>query len=132
MHTPDPEIQTPPSGRQRKNYSTEFKRQITAACREPGVSTAAIALANGLNANMVRRWLVESAQRGDGQLAKLATPLSPAHANAGFIPVRLPPAPPSQAGAIHLELQRGATSVHIHWPMTASSHCAQWLREVLA
>jgi transposase len=55
MHTP--EIQKPRVGRRRGRYSDEFKRQVIAACLEPGVSTAAIALANGLNANLVRRWV---------------------------------------------------------------------------
>ena len=54
MHTP--EIQMPQAGRRRGRYSDEFKRQVIAACLEPGVSTAAIALANGLNANLARRW----------------------------------------------------------------------------
>lgn len=35
----------------------ELKRQIVAACQQPGASVAGIALAHGLNANLVRRWL---------------------------------------------------------------------------
>ena len=54
MHTQ--EIQMAQVGRRRGRYSDEFKRQVIAACLEPGVSTAAIALANGLNANLARRW----------------------------------------------------------------------------
>ena len=45
--------------RTRRRHSAEFKAQIAAACRQLGVSIAAVALANGLNANLVRRWLVE-------------------------------------------------------------------------
>ena len=45
MHTQ--EIQMPQAGRWLGRYSDEFKRQVIAACLEPGVSTAAIALANG-------------------------------------------------------------------------------------
>jgi transposase len=71
MHTP--EIQIPQAGRRRGRYSDEFKRQVIAACREPGVSTAAIALANGLNANLARRWVAESAQRSDTRLSKTTT-----------------------------------------------------------
>ena len=47
MHTP--EIQMPHPGRRRGRYSNDFKRQVIAACLAPGVSTAAIALSNGLN-----------------------------------------------------------------------------------
>jgi transposase-like protein len=39
---------------------------IVWACRQPGVSLAAVALANGLNPNMVRRGL-SSADSGDGR-----------------------------------------------------------------
>jgi transposase-like protein len=97
-------------------YSDEFKRQVAAACQEPGVSKAAIALANGLNANMLRRWAVESSQRNDYQLAKLSTHLASDRANPGFTPVQLtPPAPVSQAD-IRIEHQHARGAIQIHWP----------------
>ena len=133
MHTP--EIQKPQVGRRRGRYSDEFKRQVIAACLEPGVSTAAIALANGLNANLARRWVAESAQRSDTRLSKTATTVAPVHTNPAFIPVKfesVPPAPAVLQADIRIELQHGATTVHIHWPMSGASQCAQWLREVLA
>ena len=42
-------------GRTRRRHDAEFKAQVIAACLQPGVSLAAIALANGLNANMLRK-----------------------------------------------------------------------------
>jgi transposase len=131
MNTPNPEIQIPATGRRHARYSDEFKRQVVAACLEPGVSKAAIALANGLNANMLRRWVVESSQGRKSQLATIAKPPLTALANPDFIPVQLTPAPSAQAADIRIELQHGATTVQIHWPLQASSQCAQWLREVL-
>jgi hypothetical protein len=62
MNTPNPEIQIPTTGRRHARYSDEFKRQVVAACLAPGVSKAATALANGLNANMLRRWVVDTSQ----------------------------------------------------------------------
>jgi len=47
-----PEIQMPQAGRRRGRYSDQFKRHVRAACLEPGVSTAAVTLANGLNATI--------------------------------------------------------------------------------
>ena len=132
MNTPKPEIQKPATGRRHARYSDEFKRQVVAACLEPGVSKAAIALANGLNANMLRRWVVESSQARKSQLATIAKPPLTALANPDFIPVKFTPAPSAQAGDIRIELQHGTTGINIHWPMSASSQCAQWLREVLA
>jgi transposase len=58
-----------------------------------------------------------------------ATPPRP---QAGFIPVKLTPSALTPSADIRIELQHGTTSMHIHWPMNASSQCAQWLREVLA
>ena len=132
MHTP--EIRMPHSGRRRGRYSNDFKRQVVAACLAPGVSTAAIALSNGLNANLLRRWVVESSPRSDSRRTKIATALAQARGNPGFVPVRLDPASPASHIAstdIRIELQHGATTVQIHWPLQASSQCAQWLREVL-
>ena len=60
MNISNPEIQIPAAGRRHNRYSEEFKRQVIAASLEPGVSKAAIAQANGLNANMLRRWVHES------------------------------------------------------------------------
>ena len=59
----------------RRQYRPEAKQAIVAQCGKPGVSIAAVALANGLNANVVRRWLVE--QRGEGGTVKTATDLVP-------------------------------------------------------
>ena len=135
MHTPNPEFQMPQAGRRRGRYSDEFKRQVIAACCEPGVSTAAVALANGLNANLARRWVAESAQSRDTLRSSAATTLAPVQTHPAFIPVHFESAPPANAvrqADIRLELQQGAATVHIHWPLTASSQCAQWLREVLA
>ena len=130
MHTP--EIQMPQAGRRRGRYSDEFKRQVIAACLEPGVSTAAIALANGLNANLARRWVAESAQRSDTRRSKTAKTLAPVHTNPAFIPVKFAPTPAVPQADIRIELQHASTAIQIHWPMAASSQCAQWLREVLA
>ena len=42
----------------RRRHSDEFKAQAVAECARPGVSIAAIALHHGMNANLLRRWLV--------------------------------------------------------------------------
>jgi transposase len=132
MNTPNPEIQIPVGARRHARYSDEFKRQVIAACHAPGVSKAAIALANGLNANMLRRWVVQSSRGSNSQLATIAKPLLPTQATPDFIPVKFAPAPSAQAADIRIELQHARGAMQIHWPMAASSQCAQWVREVLA
>ena len=49
--------------RQRRRHRAEFKAAVIQACQQPGVSIAAIALANGLNAS--RRQREHAAQVGD-------------------------------------------------------------------
>jgi transposase len=53
--------------RRRRAHSEEFKRELVELCLEPGVSVAAIAMAHGINANLLfgwrRRHLEASGQR---------------------------------------------------------------------
>ena len=41
-----------------RTHSAEFKAQVLAECQQPGASVAAIALARGVNVNLLRKWLV--------------------------------------------------------------------------
>jgi transposase-like protein len=50
-------LHLPEAGRRRRRYTPEFKAQLLAACQQPGISITAIALANQINPNVVRRWL---------------------------------------------------------------------------
>ncbi|TYC49999.1 hypothetical protein ETQ85_25505 [Zoogloea oleivorans] len=43
--------------RTRRTHTETFKRSLIEACNEPGASVAGIALANGVNANQLRRWM---------------------------------------------------------------------------
>ena len=128
MNTPG--FQKPGAGRRRGRYSDEFKRKVIAACLEPGVCTAAVALASGLNAGLLRRWVVESCAHVQAHQPKRTTRLATVRANPAFLPVQFESAPMSPAD-IRIELQHGATTVRIQWPVGASSQCAAWLKEVL-
>ncbi|MBK1715270.1 IS66-like element accessory protein TnpA [Rubrivivax gelatinosus] len=106
--------------RTRRRHDDEFKQRILSECAAPGASVAKVALANGLNANLVHKW------RRDFE----APPLQ--QSSPVFIPVTVaPPTMPAEPTCIDLELQRGATTVRVRWPSTASSSCAAWLREIL-
>ena len=45
-----------PKSGPRRHHSDELKAKVLAACNEPGASISGIALAHGLNANLVRKW----------------------------------------------------------------------------
>ena len=127
MHTK--QIQIPVAGRRRGRYSEAFKAQVITAARQPGVSTAAVALANGLNANLLRRWVSESESPRAVVRANLAgaTPAQPP-----FVALQMTPRSQAPEGLIHIELQRAGTTVRIQWPVSAARECAGWVREVLA
>lgn len=113
--------------RVRRNHSPALKAQILAECDAPGASVAKIAMAHGINANIVHGW------------RKLArAPVQPVLAAATFVPVRVEPpaacAPvqvPAPTTNIDIELRRGALSVRIAWPLSACGEMSAWLREVL-
>jgi len=111
--------------RRRREHSAEFKAQVVAACSAPGVLIAAVAMANGVNANLARRWVVNAERRSGAQLA-----LTASVAPMAFVPLGLPPASPAPAD-IRIELRRGATAIQVSWPCAASSECAAWMRELL-
>jgi transposase-like protein len=100
---------------------------VVEECRGAGVSLAAVALAHGLNANLLRRWVMESKSIGR----------TPGRASTSTQQefVALPwvaQAPQSVAASdIRVELRRGATTITISWPAQAAGDCAAWLREWL-
>ena len=123
-----------PGRRTHRRHSADFKVKVVQACRKSGVSIAAVALANGLNANMLRRWVVEAERGGvvalsNQGLAVHATTVSDLPA---FVAVQMS-APPATVGPpdIHIEFARGPTTIAMRWPASQADACALWLREVL-
>lgn len=110
--------------RRRRRFSPDFKAQIVAQCREPGASVSRISLDNGLNANMVRRWIQEARR----------APKAPATTQ-GFVPVNLPAAtsaPGNQSvSAIRIEIPRAGGAVVVEWPAEQAHQCAALLRDLL-
>ena len=95
---------------------------------------ASVAMANGVNANLVRRWVLESEAVVAEQPARVAVvaPKPAMQQPSSFLQVPLP-APPSTSAIsdIRIELQRGPTKVVVTWPSTAAAECAAWMRELL-
>ena len=108
----------------RRTYVETLKAQVLAECDAPGTSVAKVALAHGINANVVHRWR---------QLVREGKPSVPA-ISSGFVPVTLasPPATESHASAdIQVELRRCAIAMTINWPTSAAAEFAAWTRELL-
>lgn len=113
----------------RRRYSMATKAQVVAECAEPGASVAKIAMAHGINANVVHRWR-KLARGGDVKIVSkagefIALPLTMAHAP-------MPPTEPTVAvPGLQVELRRGAITMSITWPAGAAAEFALWTREVL-
>jgi transposase len=124
--------QTAVDGRRRRRlHSDEFKANAVASCTQPGRSMAAVAMVNGVNANLLRRWVREAELRcgGDRPDAPVATIAPPIVVTPAFVPMQLPAR--SVAPDIRIELRRGATSVTVTWPADVAGECAAWMRELL-
>lgn len=122
------EIQKP--SRRRRYHPEEFKQAVIEACCESGASVAGVALANGINANQVRRWMRE---RGIEPPTR-RVPMPIIDAAPGMAPefVQLPLAPVESASRdIRIEICRGNTAIKVEWPVHASGDCAAWLRDWL-
>ena len=124
-----------PASRRNRRHAPEFKARVIAACLQPGVSIAAVALANGLNANFLRSWVkaYRDQQRDDiaigverdpgGVPAKRPLP--------SLVPVRVQTPSDAPSKAIEIEVRRQQTVVAIRWPASEATACGQWLRDLL-
>ena len=116
----------------RRRHTDEFKSSVVAQCSVPGVSIAAVALRNGLNANLLRRWVNEAGLGKKPAPQRTITSADTAGAVevAGFVPVKLA-AHEATVATIAIELRRGPVLVKVDWPLTAMTECGAWLRELL-
>ena len=108
--------------RRRRHHSVFFKAEAVGACQQPGVSIASVALARGLNANLLRRW-VQEAERGDAPIAIRSSSSSTVEGAEGFVPVSLTSSPTESM--IQIELRSGAKRVSLRWPASQARECAR-------
>ena len=135
-----------PNSGPRRRHSAELTAKVLAACAEPGASISGVALANGLNANLVRKW---RSGRGTQRGSMTVAPASGSAATASnvvpaFVALAMPAAPQATARAaaqptaasstvqasIHVELRRGPLHLNVRWPTSAAEDCRAWLREL--
>lgn len=129
----------------RRVHTAQFKAKVLRQCREPGASVAAVAMANGVNANLVRKWLVGRGLKRAGLVVPSGAPPAaipqPGLPAMQFVPIGIaaasngnapsvvsgtPATAEPEAPAIHVELRRGDASVAVQWPASAPG-CAAWL-----
>jgi transposase len=106
----------------RRNRTAEQKAQILRECEQPGASVARVALAHGINANIVHTWRRIERER------KVASDAMPA---AGFVALPLDTVAPADRQCIDIEVRRGAMTMTVSWPLSAATELANWTRELL-
>jgi transposase len=117
-----------PGRRRRRRHSAEFKAEAVAACRKPGTSIAATALERSINANLLRRWVIE-AERAEASPSVSTKPVA-AISNESFVALPMP-TQAADVTPIRIEVCRGTMTLLVQWPRSAMHECAVWLREVL-
>lgn len=109
----------------RRYYSKAHKEAVIAKCLAPGASLAAVALANGFNANLVRKWVRQRLARQAN--SKSTAKLLPVTVSASD-PMMSRPVSGSECGSI--ELRMGRIELVIHGQVE-SEHLALVLDAVL-
>ena len=140
-----------PKSGPRRRHSDELKAKVLAACDEPGASISGVALAHGLNANLVRKWRsgrgakLAGTKTTPGPASLAAAPLG-AGATPEFVAIEMPAPPRAAARAaaqpkaeapigetlIQIELRRGPLHLNVRWPTAAAGDCLAWLSELSA
>lgn len=106
----------------RRRYSAAMKAQVVVACDEPGTSVAKVAMAYGINANVVHRWR---------QLAREGKTASTKAGEFIALPLKVAPETAPVSADIRVELRRGPVTMTITWPASAAADLAAWTRELL-
>jgi transposase len=118
--------------RKRQERSPELKAQVLVECEQPGASVAQVALAHGINANLVHGWRRlerERRQVATDAVTAAGAALKPVMEPLPFVPVTVTPS--TSEATIEIELRRGALTMKATWPLSAATQCATWAREIL-
>ena len=109
----------------RRRHGAEFKARVLAACDEPGASISGVALAHGLNANLVRQWragrgvklagvMVTAVARGKAAKPPVPSTTSPLHgATPEFVAIEIS-APAKARGSPPVRPARRRAPAHFH------------------
>lgn len=112
--------------RKRRRHSDEFKTRLVTACRQPGISVSGVALANGLNANLLRRWIKESDARLPVRRPSAVTALE---APLTIVPVTLEPG--AGGDEIRLDIRRAGVAIQLAWPARRLAELSALLKDLL-
>ncbi|NMM76918.1 hypothetical protein B2J88_23910 [Rhodococcus sp. SRB_17] len=113
----------------RRYYSPELKTQVVAQCQVSGASVAGVALAHGINANIVHRWLREQFAQCTPAVGNEFVALALKSVSVQQPALASEPASPPRD--IRVEVRRNAGIVTVNWPLEDAASCAAWLHDWL-
>ena len=90
----------------RRRYGDDLEVQVLTECDAPGASVAKVAMAHGINANVVHRWRQLAREGGQATVTKPRE----------FVPVAIAaptPLPVQSRRDIEVELRRGAVTMKV-------------------
>jgi transposase len=126
-------------GVRRRRYGEEIKLQILAQCEAPGASVAKVAMAHGINANIVHSWRkrlrASAAHSLRMQAGIVSEPREQQCTQSGaapaFVPLAIEAAAPALPQCIDIELRRGPMSMTLSWPLSAAAELTNFARALL-
>lgn len=115
----------------RRQHERSFKAELVAQCLVPGASVAAVALAGGVNANMLFKWRREHQRaKGTASSSAVLVPVQVAPDMASSSQLLLPAAPlaevpasrPTRSASV-IELEIAGAQLRLRGPVDEASLC---------
>ena len=107
----------------RQRYDAATKARVVAECDKPGASVAKVALAHGINANVVHRWRQLAREEGEAAPSRTGEFMA--------LPLMAPTIDAPMSAGILVELRRGPVTMTVTWPVSAAADFTAWTRELL-
>jgi transposase len=114
--------------RTKRHHSLEFRQRAIDAALQPGASVAGVALAHGLNANLLRKWIKASGK------AKCLDPLCIGQEGGALTALRVrieAPVISEEQREIRLDIRRGGTTIQMAWPTVEIGKLGVLLQDLL-
>lgn len=137
----------------RRTYSPQFKAEMVAQCLEGNAALASLAIDQGMNPNVLRRWVMEHERYGKHTLQDdgVALPMQPVDmtpanwfavnplavaddrkARAPVPPVAVEPECVQINKTIEVALASRGLTMTVRWPLSEHEALARFARELLA
>ena len=116
-------------GRRRRTYSAELKAEIVAACKQPGVSAAFVALQYDVNPNVMHRWVKESDPTWVPRVN--SSQWVPRADKPAFVPIEIGTSAPRGRDCVKFEIRKGEAIVTVEWPLAQILQSSAFFVELL-